>query len=118
MVTRYEAAIRLDITPEQAARHGLPKQLTDADLAAIEADPPAWLVQSRANRGAKPVWVGLTCALCGFGETVRPKKWWSEATYLVCDDHDLGALPEPAPGRTRRLEYGIGSRFVAVVDEP
>ena len=44
--------------------------MSEAELAAIEADPPAWLVQSRANRtGTKPVWVQLTCSICGATES-------------------------------------------------
>ena len=58
MITRRDAAQRLDISSEMATRHGLPRTLTEAQLGEIEDDPPPWLVQSRANRtGTKPVWV-------------------------------------------------------------
>ena len=46
-------------------------------MARLDANPPAWLAQSRANRtGKKPVWVELTCDVCGSSEMARPKKWW------------------------------------------
>jgi len=118
MLTRREAALRLDIPLEMATRHGIPKRLTEADLDAIEQDPPAWLIQSRANRtGAKKVWVNLRCDVCGFAEDARPKKWWPEWTYLSCDYHSPEQLPEPVLGFARREVDGIGSRFIGIVDE-
>jgi hypothetical protein len=117
VITRREAALRLDIPLEMATRHDLPTRMSEAELAKIEADPPAWLVQSRANRtGAKPVWVQLTCYVCGFTEAVRPKKWWPAFTYLTCDFHDLDEIPEPRDGMYRSEVDGIGSRFVGIVD--
>ncbi|RUQ03736.1 hypothetical protein [Curtobacterium sp. HSID17257] len=117
MLSRRDAAIRLDIPLEMAARHGIPSHISEAELERIEQDPPAWLVQSRGNRtGSKRVWAHLECAVCGFSEQERPKKWWPEWTLLVCDDHD--EVPPPASGTTRHLVYGIGSRFTALVDEP
>jgi hypothetical protein len=101
VISRRDAAIRLDIPLEQATRHGLPARMTDDELAAIENDPPSWLQQSRANRTGKPVWTTLTCEVCGFSETVRPKKWWPEYTHLMCDDHDESLLPAPAPDALR-----------------
>lgn len=118
MVSRREAAIRLDIPFEMASRNGIPSRLSEAELAEIDANPPAWLAQSRANRtGKKPVWVQLTCVVCGFTEAARPKKWWQEFTYLSCDDHDANEVPEPAPGFSRTEVYGVGSRFIGIVDE-
>ncbi|GAA4678126.1 hypothetical protein [Frondihabitans cladoniiphilus] len=118
MITRREAALRLDIPLEMANRHGLPKSLTDAEFAELDTNPPAWLQQSRANRtGTKPVWVKLECVVCGFTEDVRPKKWWPEWTYLSCDHHTPGEVPLPADGLARHEVDGIGSRFIAVVDE-
>ncbi|MEA9985709.1 MULTISPECIES: hypothetical protein [Subtercola] len=118
MITRREAALRLDIPLEMASRHGLPSRMSEAELAAIDADPPAWLVQSRANRtGAKPVWIQLTCSICGFSEAARPKKWWPAFTYLSCDFHNPDELPPVAPSAVRREYDGVGSRFVGVVDE-
>lgn len=118
MITRYEAATRLDIPLEMARRHGIPTQLTEAEFAALDTDPPPWLAQSRANRtGKRPVWVTLTCAVCGFSEQARPKKWWPEFSYLSCDDHALDDLPDPEPGAFRRETYGIGTRFIGVTDE-
>ena len=100
-----------------AQRHDLPSRMTDAQLAEIEKNPPAWLVQSRANRtGKKPVWIELTCTVCGFTEAARPKKWWPTFTYLSCDFHDLWDLPDPADGKHREEVDGIGSRFVGIVD--
>ena len=119
MITRREAALRLDIPLEMANRHGIPAKLTEAEFADLDANPPAWLAQSRANRkaGARPVWVQLTCDVCGYTEAARPKKWWPAYTYLTCDFHELGSVPEPAEGMHRSEVDGIGSRFVAIVDE-
>jgi hypothetical protein len=117
MITRREAALRLDIPLEMAQRHDLPSRMTDAQLAAIEANPPAWLVQSRANRtGKKPVWVELTCSVCGFTDAARPKKWWPTFTYLSCDHHGYDELPAAAAGLSRREVDGIGNRFIGIVD--
>lgn len=118
MITRFEVAQRLDIPVEMARKHGIPGRMSEADLARIEEAPPAWLVQSRANRkpGARPVWVQLTCAICGFTEAARPKKWWPSFTYLSCSHHGADELPEPASGRVREEFDGIGSRFIGIVD--
>ena len=116
MISRREAALRLDIPLEMATRHNIPTRMTEAEFAAFEAEPPAWLVQSRANRTGKPVWVQLTCDICGFSEAARPKKWWPTFTYLSCDFHDLWDVPEPAAGKHREEIDGIGSRFVGIVD--
>lgn len=119
MITRREAAQRLDIPLEMAARHGLPKTLTAAQLSEIEDNPPPWLVQSRANRtGKKPVWVELICSVCGFAEKARPKKWWPTFTYVSCDHHDSSELPAPLSNEVRAEYPGVGSRFVGVVDTP
>jgi hypothetical protein len=117
MITRREAALRLDIPLEMATRNGIPSRLTENQLAEIDANPPAWLAQSRANRtGKRPVWVHLTCAVCGLAEDVRPKKWWPEFTYLTCDYHGADELPDPAQGLGRTEIDGIGSRFIGIVD--
>jgi hypothetical protein len=100
-----------------AERHGLPDRMTPAELDALEADPPGWLVQSRANRtGKRPVWVTLKCDICGYSEASRPKKWWPEFTYVSCDYHDIWDLPDPAPGLIRAELDGVGASFVGVVD--
>jgi hypothetical protein len=118
VITRREAALRLDISLEMAARHDIPNRMSEQEFAEIEAAPPAWLVQSRENRtGKKPVWVQLTCDVCGFSEAARPKKWWPQFTYLTCDFHRIDELPQPASGLARTEVDGIGSRFVGVVDE-
>lgn len=117
MITRREAALRLDIPLEMATRHGIPSRMTEGEFAGIEANPPDWLEQSRANRTGKPVWVQLTCDICGFTEAARPKKWWPEFTYLTCDFHRADEIPAPAPGLYRREVESIGSRFIGVVDE-
>jgi hypothetical protein len=117
MLTRRDAAQRLDIPVEMATRHGLPATLTEAQLRAIEDDPPPWLVQSRANRtGTKPVWVDLVCAVCGSAERARPKKWWPTFTFVSCDVHEPSDLPRPHPGEHRQEIPGVGSRFVGWVD--
>lgn len=119
MITRREAALRLDIPIEMAMRHGISSWVSEEELATIEATPPAWLVQSRSNRtGKKPVWVSLTCDVCGFTESTRPKKWWPAFTYITCDDHGIHDLPEPAAGHYRREYDRIGSRFIGIFDEP
>jgi hypothetical protein len=117
MPSRRDAAIRLDIPVPMAVKHGLPARMTTAELDALESDPPAWLVQSRANRTGKAVWTTLTCALCGATETQRPKKWWPEFAYVMCEEHDPDDLPAPPLGRHRREVDGIGTRFVGLVDE-
>ena len=117
MITRRDAAQRLDIPLEMAARHGLPAQLTEAQLREIEDSPPPWLVQSRSNRtGKKPVWVELVCDVCGFTEKARPKKWWPTFTYLACEHHEPSELPQPRSGDVRAEFQGVGSRFVGIVD--
>ena len=117
MISRRDAALRLDISLEMASRHGLPTRMTEQEFADLEANPPAWLRQSRENRTGKPVWVQLTCSVCGFTEPARPKKWWPDWTYLTCDFHRIDETPEPAHGLARREVDGIGSRFIAIVDE-
>lgn len=117
MISRHEAAQRLDITLEMARKHGLPARISEQELDTLRADPPPWLAQSWANRtGAKPVWVQLTCDVCAFSESSRPKKWWPAFTYLSCADHRPDELPEPADGMARTEIDGIGSRFVGIVD--
>ena len=117
MLTRRDAAQRLNIPLEMAARHDLPATLTEAQLSELEDNPPPWLVQSRANRtGKKPVWVDLVCDVCGFAEKARPKKWWPTFTYLSCDFHEPSDLPTPHRGEHRQEIPGIGSRFIGWVD--
>lgn len=118
MISRREAAQRLDIPIEMAQRHAIGTWVSEADLVAIESEPPAWLIQSRANRtGKKPVWVSLECGVCGFSEAVRPKKWWPRFTFISCEHHSIHDLPDPAEGHVRREFDGIGSRFVGILDE-
>ncbi|MCU1551524.1 MAG: hypothetical protein JWR36_2084 [Glaciihabitans sp.] len=91
--------------------------MSEQELAEIDANPPAWLAQSRANRtGTKPVWVQLTCDVCGFTEDARPKKWWPKFTYLSCDHHGIDELPPARAGLYRSEVDGIGSRFVGIID--
>jgi hypothetical protein len=118
MPSRYDAALRLDISLEMARKHDIPAQISQADLDELDEHPPAWLAQSRANRtGKKAVWATLDCALCGYTEHERPKKWWPNFTFLVCDDHDVAELPEPAhDAAAREYIYGVGTRFTGVVD--
>ncbi len=117
MITRREAAQILDIPLEMAHRHGIPARVSDAELGELLDNPPAWLVQSKANRtGKRPVWVQLTCAVCGFSEAARPKKWWPGFTYVCCAHHALDELPAPESGLVRSEYEGVGSRFVGFVD--
>lgn len=119
MLTRRDAAIALDIPLEMAKRHGIPTRLTEADLETLLADPPPWLVQSRANRtGKRPVWLHLTCTVCGFTEAVRPKKWWPEFDFLYCASHPPRELPAVAAGHVRCEYEDVGTRLTGVVDEP
>ena len=83
----------------------------------LDTNPPAWLAQSRANRtGKRPVWLQLTCEVCGYSEAVRPKKSWPPFTYISCTEHSPLDLPEPARALARTEVDGIGSRFVGIVD--
>ncbi|MCC3273778.1 hypothetical protein MUK71_11450 [Arthrobacter zhangbolii] len=117
MITRRQAAQILDIPLEMAIRHGIPPRMEDAELARLQADPPGWLLQSRANRtGKRPVWVELSCTVCGYTETARPKKWWPEFTFLACEDHSVRELPALPDGAVRSEYPGVGSRFIGVVD--
>ena len=116
-ISRREAALRLDIPLEMANRHGLPSRMSVQELEAMRADPPAWLAQSWANRtGKKPVWVQLTCDICGFTEAARPKKWWPAFTWLTCEEHAASELPALQAGYVRGEIDGIGSRFIGIVD--
>lgn len=117
VLSRREVAIRLGIPLEMATRHGIPPRMSERDLHELDANPPGWLQQSRANRTGKPVWVHLQCAVCGFVEDARPKKWWPRFTYVSCDFHRPDELPPPARGLYRREVDGITSRFVGIVDE-
>ena len=116
--SRFEVAVRLDIPLEMASKHGIPTRMSERDFDELDTNPPPWLVQSRANRtGKRPVWMSLTCDICGYTEAVRPKKWWPEFTYISCTEHspaDLPDLPESALARTEI--DGIGTRFVGIVD--
>lgn len=118
MLSKREVAQRLDISIEMAARHGLDKGMREEAVVALEQDPPAWLVQSRANRkkATRPVWATLTCVVCGYTETVRPKKWWPEFTYLTCRTHAPGELPALASDQHRTEIEGVGGRFIGIVD--
>lgn len=117
MITRREAAQILDIPLEMASRHGLPSRLTDAELGDLLDNPPAWLQQSKANRtGKRPVWVQLTCAVCGYSEAARPKKWWPDFSFVCCAHHAPFELPGLEPGLVRSEYEGVGSRFVGIVD--
>jgi len=119
MMTRREAALRLDIPPEMAVRNGLPAHLSPAQVAQLDAEPPPWLAQSRANRtGNKPVWVHLSCHVCGRAEAVRPKKWWPAFTYISCVNHRPDALPAVPDGFVRGEYEGIGTSFVGILDDP
>ena len=109
-------ALRLDIPLEMAKRHELPAKMSEAEFTELDTNPPAWLVQSRANRTGKKVWVQLTCDVCGYTEAARPKKWWPEFTYLTCEHHPISTIPQPADGLYRSEVDGIGSRFVGIVD--
>ncbi len=117
MLTRYEAAIRLDIPQDMALRNGIPARISEKEVAEIDANPPQWLAQSRANRaGKRPVWVTLTCVVCGATESARPKKWWPEFTYISCNDHYDDELPAVAQGLERSEVGGVTQRFFGVVD--
>ena len=119
MITRRDAAQRLDIPLEMAVRHDLPATLTEAQLREIEDSPPPWLVQSRAHRtGRRPVWVDLVCSVCGSAERVRPKKWWPTFSLVSCEHHQRSDLDPPLRDHRREEVPGVGSRFVGWVDTP
>ncbi|MET0864206.1 MAG: hypothetical protein ABWZ98_07710 [Nakamurella sp.] len=101
-----------------AARNGIPTRISVAEVDRLDQDPPPWLAQSRANRtGRKPVWVALSCVVCGYSEMARPKKWWPEFSFVSCEDHDEADFPVLRPGWVRGRYEGIGTRFVGVLDE-
>lgn len=117
MLTRFEVAVRLDIPLEMASKHGIPTRMSEQQFDELDTNPPPWLAQSRANRtGKRPVWLQLTCDVCGYTEAVRPKKWWPAFTYISCTEHSPLDLPEPSGARARTEVDGIGSRFVGIVD--
>lgn len=119
MITRRDAAVRLDIPLEMAQRNGIPPKISEVELDQIDKNPPAWLAQSRANRtGKRAVWVHLTCEVCSATEATRPKKWWPEFTYVMCDYHFADELPLPASGLDRHEFDSVGSRFIGVLDSP
>jgi hypothetical protein len=119
MISRRDAAIALDVPMEMDQRHGIPKRLSEAELGEILDNPPAWLIQSRANRtGKRPVWVHLECAVCGYEEAARPKKWWPEFTYVVCEHHSPADVPQLQEGFIRSEFDGVGTRFVGIADVP
>lgn len=119
VISRRDAALALDISMEMAQRHGIPSRLSQAELTELQDNPPPWLVQSRANRtGKRPVWVHLSCVVCGYTEAARPKKWWPEFTYVFCGHHRNSEVPGILPGEVRSEYEGIGSRFVGIVDVP
>ncbi|MBF4993616.1 hypothetical protein ITX31_05770, partial [Arthrobacter gandavensis] len=99
--------------------HGIPARLEQAELNELDANPPAWLAQSRANRtGKRPVWVQLECTVCGSRETARPKKWWPDFSFVACGGHSAEELPEVPAGSVRSEYEGVGSRFTGIVDVP
>lgn len=118
MISRRDAAQRLDIPLEMAKRHDIAAWISEESLLGLEQNPPAWLVQSRANRSAstRPVWVDLTCDICGVTASVRPKKWWPTFTYLSCSHHDIWDLPDPADGLVREEIDEVGGQFIGIVD--
>ena len=96
MVTRREAAQILDIPLEMAHRHGIPPRMSEAELGELLDNPPAWLVQSKANRtGKRPVW---------------------DFTYVCCAHHEARDIPVLGPGLVRSVYDGVGSRFAGIVD--
>jgi hypothetical protein len=116
-LNRRQVAQALDIPPEMAARNGIPSRMKASDVAELDANPPAWLAQSRANStGKRPIWVELRCHVCDFHELARPKKWWPAFSFVACDFHGDGELPAPAPGWRRSRFDGVGSRFRGFTD--
>ncbi|WP_104092147.1 hypothetical protein [Arthrobacter sp. GMC3] len=116
-LNRRQISQALNIPPEMAARNGIPSRMKASDVHELDANPPSWLAQSRANStGKRPIWVELRCYLCDFHETARPKKWWPEFTFVLCDFHHNDELPSPIPGWRRSEFDGVGSRFRGIVD--
>ncbi len=116
-LNRRQVSQALNIPPEMAARNGIPSRLSAAEVAELDANPPAWLAQSRAHStGKRPVWVELRCYVCDFHELARPKKWWPEFTFVMCEFHSSDDLPAPAPGWRRSEFDGVGSRFRGITD--
>lgn len=92
--------------------------MTEAEFRELNTNPPAWLVQSRANRtGKRPVWVHLVCEVCGFSEYERPKKWWPTFDFVHCHSHSPAQLPKLASGKTRVEYQDISAHMFGIVDE-
>ncbi|MCU6482581.1 hypothetical protein [Arthrobacter sp. A2-55] len=116
-LNRRQVSQALNIPPEMAARNGIPPRMKESEVAELDANPPAWLAQSRANStGKRPVWVELRCYVCDFHELARPKKWWPEFSFVLCDFHRNDELPLPQAGWRRSEFEGVGSRFRGIVD--
>lgn len=118
MMTRRDAAIALDIPLEMAKKHGIPGKISEADFRELNANPPAWLSQSRANRtGKRPVWIHFTCEVCGAEDYERPKKWWPKFDFVHCNTHSPAQLPKLAAGKTRVEYQDISAKMFGIVDE-
>jgi len=92
--------------------------MSEAEFRELNTNPPAWLVQSRANRtGKRPVWVHLVCEVCGFSEYERPKKWWPTFDFVHCHSHSPAQLPKLASGKTRVEYQDISAHMFGIVDE-
>lgn len=116
-LNRRQIAQTLNIPPEMAARNGIPSRMKASDVAALDSNPPPWLAQSRANStGKRPIWVELRCYVCDFHEVARPKKWWPDFSFVLCDFHNNSELPAPSTGQRRSEFDGVGSRFRGIVD--
>ena len=87
-----------------AKRHGIPPRLSEAELRRCRPTPrPGSSSPGPTARASAPVWVHLTCAVCGFSEAARPKKWWPEFDFVHCEHH---TTPTCRPWRGRvRCEY-------------
>ncbi|WP_313813575.1 hypothetical protein [Glutamicibacter sp.] len=118
MMTRRDAAIALDIPLEMAKKHGIPGKISEADFRELNANPPAWLAQSRSNRtGKRPVWIHLVCEVCGAEDYERPKKWWPTFDFVHCNIHSPAQLPKLEAGKTRVEYQDISARMFGIVDE-
>ena len=115
-------AIRLDIPPEMAARNGLPsRRSARSERGADRCRParPGSPSPGRTERVGKPVWIELSCVVCGYSEMARPKKWWPDFSFVSCDHHREDDQPRVPPGPSARAATtASAARFVGVLDEP
>ena len=62
------------------------------------------------------MWVHLECAVCGYEEAARPKKWWPEFTYVRRGHHAPDEIPPRVPGLSAANSTAWAAAFVGIAD--